>query len=354
MHRESDAMILARVAIGEAPNSYDDQVLVMWNIKLRAALGFKEALPGSRRPENRWGPETSIAVEALCNGGCQYSPVRVTERIYFPCALSSGNPLRKMLCPTDAQLPDFYLTWLAANAVADHHIIDFPEWARGFESFRSPSVTWHGRTHRSGGLPSVQFFNQGNIWQDEYPEDNVFWQEVEAGVTPTAIPSATPTRTPTEPAPSLTPTRAYATVVPTEAPSKEEPMMQSSIVRWIRARLAAVALLITSIFLIAAKALQELAQGSMEAIAFVISVMVGLFGPKPVKWILDKVGLEGQFRVLGVYAISFLVGLLGVFLSKQIFDFEFNFQNVMVVAQFLFVAASYAYHRLKDKNDGSI
>ena len=195
MHAESDAMILTRVSMGEAPNSYDDRVLVMWNIKLRAALGFKEALPGSRRPVNRWGPESSIAVEALCNGGCQYSPVRATEGIYFPCALSSGNPLRKMLCPTDAQLPDFYLTWLAALKIIDAPITEFPIWARGFDGFRSPSITWYGRIHRSGGLASKQFFRRGNIWQDEYPEDNVFWQHVDSQINPTATYPSTPTIT---------------------------------------------------------------------------------------------------------------------------------------------------------------
>ncbi|MCK5556797.1 MAG: hypothetical protein KAJ01_00350, partial [Candidatus Hydrogenedentes bacterium] len=140
MHYESDAMILTRVAMGESPNNPSDQIYVMWNIKLRAALGFKNAgyFSGYRKVEGQWGPETSIAEEALCNGGCQYEPVRATNNIYYPCRLSEGQQLRKMLCPADNDLYDFYMAYQAALRIVDAHITDMPEEMRGYDGFRAP------------------------------------------------------------------------------------------------------------------------------------------------------------------------------------------------------------------------
>ncbi|MGH9158183.1 MAG: hypothetical protein ACRD1K_20635 [Acidimicrobiales bacterium] len=237
MHAESDPLILARVAMGEAPHSLSDRVYIMWSIRLRAALGFKESLPGYRAVPNRWGPETSIAVEALCNGGCQYSPVRAAEGIYFPCQeLAETHALRSMLCPTDEQLEDFYLTWTFAEAIAFARFDEFPLELRGYESFRSPDVTWHGQVNRPGGLRSAQFFRRGNIWRDEFPQDNVFWKEFDwkgfweslsptpsATSTPPAIATISPP-SPTAP-PTLTPRPTSATVEPGPPRATQEDRM---------------------------------------------------------------------------------------------------------------------------------
>lgn len=217
MQQESDAFILARVAMGEAPHNISDRVFIMWNIKLRAALGFKEAgyYSGSRSIDDRWGPETSIATEALCNGGCQYAPVRSTEGIYFPCQLPAGSNIRAMLCPTDEQLIDWYATYNIALYIVKAHIEAMPEALWGYDGFRSPSVTWYGTIDREGGLLSRQFFPSGNIWRDEYEKDNVFWSKVAASLpTSTTQPSRTPTPTITQtPTPLHTPT-VYVTLTP--------------------------------------------------------------------------------------------------------------------------------------------
>jgi len=231
LHAESDPLILTRVAMGEAPHSLSDRVFVMWSIRLRAALGFKEALPGYLAVPDRWGPETSIAVEALCNGGCQYSPVRAAEGIYFPCEeLDERHALRSMLCPTDDQLGDFYLTWTFATEIAFANLDQFPTDLRGFESFRSPSVSWISQINRPGGQRSIRFFPNGNIWRDEFPQDNVFWDEVDMlglqlSLTATAEPSATATPVPTFPPATATwtPLAPRASVVPTQPAPVEAP-----------------------------------------------------------------------------------------------------------------------------------
>lgn len=191
MHTEPESLVLTRVAMGEAPNSLSDRVYIMWSIKMKAALGFKEALPGWRLSDDRWGPETNIHVEALCNGGCQYSPVRVAEQIFFPCRLDERHALRSMLCPTDDQLADFYWTWTFAEAIVLADLSYFPEDLRGYENFRSPQVDGEGRFYRDGGERSRQFFRGGNIWRDEYTQDDVFWERY-GMLQPTA--TLTPTR----------------------------------------------------------------------------------------------------------------------------------------------------------------
>jgi hypothetical protein len=227
MHGESDALVMARVAMGEAPGSLSDRVYVMWSIKLRAALGYKEALPGWRAPENRWGPETSVYVEALCNGGCQYTPVRAADGIYFGCALSEHHALRAMLCPTDEQLQEFAWTVAFAEAIVEAPLTDMPEELRGYESFRSPQITWHGQRNREDGLLSRQFFPGGNIWRDEYPQDNRWWEIALEVPTPTPSPDLEPTATATptpvpaqaqEPDPEYTSLQMQPTSTPTNDP----------------------------------------------------------------------------------------------------------------------------------------
>jgi len=179
MMTEDDAMVLARVAMGESPGCLDDQIYIMWNIRLRAELGFKGAGAngGWRAEPDRWGPPTSIKKEALCDGGCQYEPVRATHNIYFPEVVRSH--IRRMISPVDKELGDFYLSYMAALAVVDAPISDFPEQMKGYDSFRSPSVTWYGQRNRPGGLLSAQFFRGGEIWRDEYPQDNAYWDRME-------------------------------------------------------------------------------------------------------------------------------------------------------------------------------
>lgn len=202
MFTESDAMVLTRVSLGETPGNLDDRIYIMWNIRLRAVLGFKEAGAngGWRAQPDRRGPMTSIKREALCDGGCQYEAVRATDDIYFPHVIASH--IRTMIHPTDERLADFYVTYMAALHVLASPMSDFPEEMKGYDGFRSPSVTWIGTRNRSGGLRSVQFFRGGEIWRDEYPEDNEYWKQMEEEIL-VPIPTAT-----------LTPLEDYATVLP--------------------------------------------------------------------------------------------------------------------------------------------
>jgi len=178
MKGEEDALVLARIAIGESPSSPGDQIYIMWLIKFRAYLGFKNAgkYGGWYNDPARWGPMTTIKDEALCLRGCQFSPARVALSIYFPCLLSETNAMRKMLCPIDADLPDFLFAYDAAKAILAAPIAEFPEEMRGYDNFRSPSITGPGQRNRMpDGLKSQQFFPRANIFRDEFPDDNAFW-----------------------------------------------------------------------------------------------------------------------------------------------------------------------------------
>jgi len=173
MLTESDAMVLTRIAMGEAPSCIDDRIMVMWNIRLRAELGFKNAgaYGGWRAEPDRWGPPTSIKREGVSG---QYAPVTATNNVYFPLIVNSH--IRAMISPTDKQLGAFYLTYIVALKIVDAPMSDYPEQLKGFDSFRAPSIAWHGQRNRPGGLKSIQLFSRGEIWRDEYPQDNVFWE----------------------------------------------------------------------------------------------------------------------------------------------------------------------------------
>ena len=93
----------------------------------------------------------------------------------------------------------------------------------------------------------------------------------------------------------------------------------------------------------------DLSPASQEAILLLITVLVGLLGPKPLEKILLFFKLEGQWAVLGSYVISLLIGVLGLLVSSQLFDIEFTFENSIAIAGLLAAAASFAYHRLKDQ-----
>ncbi|MCK4960333.1 MAG: hypothetical protein KAT00_13055 [Planctomycetes bacterium] len=215
---EDPALIMARVALGESPSSLNDRVFVMWNIKMRAELGFKNAGeysgPYNSFPD-RWGPETTIAREALCFGGCQFEVMRASQHVYFGCDIHPTSYQRMMFCPLDESLVDFQVTYLLAQEILERPLTDMPVELWGYDGFRSQSISWFGRIDYPGGLQSRQFFNYGsNVWRDEYPKDNVFWDQVRQGIpTRTPIPNPTleataiATRAPTPtPAPTLTPT----------------------------------------------------------------------------------------------------------------------------------------------------
>lgn len=191
MMRESDAMVLTRIAIGEAPSSVNDQTYVMWLIRLRAELGYKNkrysgGWCGDRKcyVPGRWGDPTSIKTEALCVDGCQFSPAAYTQHVYFPCQLDPTNHIRMMLCPTDDQLGAFHVAYMAAQYILTAPLSDFPRNLRGYDGFRSPSITGEGQHNRSGGMDSKRLWAGGNIWRDELLDDNLFWEMIEMTPTP--------------------------------------------------------------------------------------------------------------------------------------------------------------------------
>lgn len=109
-------------------------------------------------------------------------------------------------------------------------------------------------------------------------------------------------------------------------------------------------LIVLAVLSTAAFVLQtELTEETMAAVAFIISIMVGLLGPKPLEYLIDKLGLKGQGAVLFTYAVSFVVSIAALLISKQLFQFEFVWSNALAIAGLMFAGATYAYHRLKDQ-----
>jgi hypothetical protein len=181
---EPEALVLARIALGESPSSPSDQIFIMWNLRLTAYLGYKNAgaYSGWNNDPARWGPSTSIHREALCVGGCQYEVVRVAMGYFYPCEMPATASLRLMLCPLTEDLPRFEFAYRAAQHILAADLMsDYPKELRGYETFRSAWTEGIGRRQRESGLKNQQFFPRTNVWRDESPDDNIFWRLVAAG-----------------------------------------------------------------------------------------------------------------------------------------------------------------------------
>ena len=110
---------------------------------------------------------------------------------------------------------------------------------------------------------------------------------------------------------------------------------------------------------------QEISPATMAAIGTVISVLVGVIGPKFVATFIGwaesllnllfsrviPIRIKGQGAVLFVYVLSFGVGVIGLLISKQLLGFEFVWENVLAISGVVFAAATFAYHRLKSLGD---
>lgn len=359
MWLESDAFVLARVAIGEAPHSPNDQVFVMWNIKMRAHLGFKEAgfYSGYRDMLGRWGPETTVKEEALCKNGCQYSPARIAANIYYPCNLKAGDPMRMMLCPTDEQLPQVIWAIGAAEEVLAADIREMPSELIGYDSFRSPEVDWYGRRHREGGLVSRQFFARGNIWRDEYPDDNEFFDQLPTPTptvtaTPTATPEPTATRRPVDRNLPTEPVLVYSDAADRELDPQPQTEQEATPMKVRRTNwFTLIVILVITLLSFALMAFQVAPTARLaEIIAGIIAFVALIFGgPKWLTKIYDLLKIPGgAWRVFATYFAAGIVGLIAVLVAGLFFPTAWTIESILALAGVLATAAQMAYHRLKD------
>lgn len=109
-----------------------------------------------------------------------------------------------------------------------------------------------------------------------------------------------------------------------------------------------IALLLLLPLLLAVGLMQEISPTTMTAIAFIISTLVGLVGPKPMEFFISRLKLEGQWAVLFIYLVAFGIGVGGLLLSKELFGLVFAWENALAITGLLFAASTYAFHRLKE------
>ncbi len=367
---ESDPLIMTRVAMAEAPGSLNDRIYVMWNIKMRAALGFKNARyhsgPYNGFPD-RWGPETTIAQEALCFGGCQFEVMRAAQNLYFGCGIPETTWNRVMFCPTDEQFGDFYATYLLAIKIVNMDLVDMPREMWGYDGFRSPQISWYGRIDYQGGLPSRAFYKGGNVWRDEYPKDNAFWDDVLAGITPTPIPSPTPTHqpgcvywdglggcvstgTPTATATEVLPTATASAIVVTETSVPQEVERSFEMKGKVSSWFVFMLIVMVSFLLMAFQVVDE--SRMAEIITGIVGFAIMLFGPRPLKGLFNLLKIpDGPWRVFATYVASGLFGVIVLLIAGAFVDVVWNMETVLAFAGALSLAAQMAYHRLKDLGD---
>jgi len=184
--QESDALAMTRVVMGENPHSLNERVYIMWLIRIRAELGYKNAVRrGWNPPADRWWDiPTSIKKEALCMPACQFASASMWFNIYFT-ASTNNQQLTAMVYPRGQQLIDFLHTYEMAQWILDQPMSNYPDELRGYDEFRASSIAGEGAYYREGGLPSRIMFREGSSWnvfRDVSPWDNVFFQNLETNI----------------------------------------------------------------------------------------------------------------------------------------------------------------------------
>jgi hypothetical protein len=219
MLHEEDALVLTRTALPESPESLDDRILVMWLIRIRADLGYKNAKWAFSGTVDRFGPPSTIKMEALCIGGCQFEVWRAAQYVTNPAKLASTGILRLMLHPRDEDLMKFYETYQAALEIVNAPLSEAPELVRGYDGFLSPGASdTHFRDWKPNGLLRLQHYEGGNVWIDYDKRDNFFFEMLPFRTTPSITPSAVPTEVPTmTPTTEATPTATSDLLATAEA-----------------------------------------------------------------------------------------------------------------------------------------
>jgi len=93
----------------------------------------------------------------------------------------------------------------------------------------------------------------------------------------------------------------------------------------------------------------ELPERVDQVIAGVITFLIMLLGPKPLKAIFDWLGIPGgAWRLVGTYVVSFIIGLIGLLVAGAITDLPTSIDDVLALAGLLMAAVNAAFHRLKD------
>lgn len=109
-------------------------------------------------------------------------------------------------------------------------------------------------------------------------------------------------------------------------------------------------LLAVTVLALALVAFQVVDEGRIEEIvAGIVGFAVMLFGPRPLKWLYDLIGLPGgAARVIATYVVSGIVGVGALIAAGAFADVTWNLETVLAFAGALATAAQIAYHRLKD------
>jgi hypothetical protein len=196
---ESDALILARLAVGEgAQGNLQDQEYVMWTVRIRVAIGFNSY----NRGDYKNGPKspTDIKTEVFSTRGRpQYQtmtggpdPEDPSKEYYLGLVTLPDGPIfgmagedctdakRRMANPcdeTDTQrLRDAYNL---AQDILTKDIMQAPEEIRGFESFEGSKVNTpfcdFGDYEPPYTRQGKRFVDGGNIYKDCVLPDNIFF-----------------------------------------------------------------------------------------------------------------------------------------------------------------------------------
>lgn len=107
-----------------------------------------------------------------------------------------------------------------------------------------------------------------------------------------------------------------------------------------------VLLVLLAPLLMAAILLQDLPPATQSAIVLVITLVLGLLGPKPIDWIKKIFNVEGLAAFRLVLLLSAIVAVAGMALGGYFFGFQLTAENILAAFGVFLAAVTYAYKAL--------
>jgi hypothetical protein len=105
-------------------------------------------------------------------------------------------------------------------------------------------------------------------------------------------------------------------------------------------------LVLVAFFLIAARSMQEIPPAVVTIIGYIVAILLGGFGVKPIDWLKHVLNLEGSAALWFVFAVSLVVAGVAIYFGGVLVGFTFDPEHVLAVFGLFLAAATYVYREL--------
>jgi hypothetical protein len=105
-------------------------------------------------------------------------------------------------------------------------------------------------------------------------------------------------------------------------------------------------LVVLALFLIAARSLQEIPPAVVTIIGYIVAILLGGFGVKPIDWLKHLFNLSGAGALWFVFGVSLVVAGVAIYFGGALVGFTLDPEHVLAVFGLFLAAATYVYREL--------